>query len=918
MSLNLKSLIGKLNDTTRRTLEAAAGLCVSRTHYDIEIEHFLLKTLEAGDNDVSVLCRHFGADVPRLTASLQRTLDGFKAGNARSPAFAPSLVKLLLEGWNVASIEFEATKVRTGHVVLALVEHEDLFRPLRESAAELRRVQPESLRVHFAEITVNSPESVRAGEVGNGRAAGTGEPAPGDFAEAPGADRPAGKTPYLDQYTVNLTANARAGRIDPVLGRDAEVRQMIDILMRRRQNNPILTGEAGVGKTAVVEGFANRVAAGDVPPALQGVHVRTLDLALLQAGASVKGEFENRLKGLIEEVRSSSQPIILFIDEAHTMIGAGGQAGQNDAANLLKPALARGELRTIAATTWSEYKKYFEKDPALSRRFQVVKVEEPTEEVCCTMLRGLVATLERHHGLRIRDEAIVAAAKLSHRYLAGRQLPDKAVSVLDTACARLALMQNAQPAALEEVTRQIDALATQARILGREATLGVDHAEQLREIDTALAACAERVGQLTKQWHAERELVREIRAMEAQLEGAKPATEGAEGADNEAETPAASSADLRALEDKLAALQGETPMVRVAVDASVVAEVLAGWTGIPLGNMLKDELATVLSLDEHLRRRVIGQDGALAAIAKRILTSRASMEDPVKPQGVFLLVGPSGVGKTETAIALADLLYGGERNMVTINMSEFQEAHTVSTLKGSPPGYVGYGEGGVLTEAVRRRPYSVVLLDEVEKAHPDVLELFFQVFDKGRMEDGEGREIDFRNTIILLTSNAASGTLMKLAADPETMPDAEGMLSALRPELNKIFKPAFLGRLQVIPYFPVRDEVLRQIITLKLGKIERRLRETHRIRLDWDTGLVDTVAQRCTEVESGARNVDNILSNTVLPELSREILSRLAEGRTVDGVRIAAEAGALQYTWSEPAAMIPVAHSGQTAAQVIR
>ncbi|MGI4831082.1 MAG: type VI secretion system ATPase TssH, partial [Janthinobacterium lividum] len=891
MSLNLKSLIGKLNEPTRNMLEAAAGLCVSRTHYDIEIEHFLLKAIETGNNDVTAICRHFGLETARLSSSLQRSLDGFKAGNARSPAFSPSLVKVLLEGWTVASIEYGASKVRTGHLVLALVGNEDLARLMRESAPELRRVEAEALRTEFATITSSSPEAAGSRAGTDGEAAAEAEGSRG--AETAGGATPAGKTPYLDQYTVDLTANARAGRIDPVLGRDAEVRQMVDILMRRRQNNPILTGEAGVGKTAVVEGFANRVAAGDVPPALQGVHVRTLDLALLQAGASVKGEFENRLKGLIKEVRSSPEPIILFIDEAHTMIGSGGQAGQNDAANLLKPALARGELRTIAATTWSEYKKYFEKDPALSRRFQVVKVEEPTEEVCCTMLRGLAGTLERHHGLRIRDEAIIAATKLSHRYLAGRQLPDKAVSVLDTACARLALTQNAQPAALEEVTRTIDALETRQRILLREAALGVDHAEPLTEIETQLAKGAERREVLTRQWQAERELVAEIRALQAKLEEREHGLNGAGGA-------AVSSTDLQALEEQLATLQGETPMVRVAVDASVVAEVLAGWTGIPLGNMLKDELATVLSLDKHLQGRVIGQDHAMSAIAKRILTSRASMEDPVKPQGVFLLVGPSGVGKTETAIVLAELLYGGERNMITINMSEFQEAHTVSTLKGSPPGYIGYGEGGVLTEAVRRRPYSVVLLDEVEKAHPDVLELFFQVFDKGRMEDGEGREIDFRNTIILLTSNAASGTLMKLAADPETMPNQDGMLAALRPELNTIFKPAFLGRLQVIPYFPVRDEVLRQIIRLKLGKIERRMLATHRIRLGWDSSLIETIAGRCTEVESGARNVDNILSNTMLPELSREILGLMAEGRLVEGVQVSADDGVLRYAWSEP------------------
>lgn len=894
MSLNLKSLIGKLNDTTRSTLEGAAGLCVSRTHYDIEIEHFLLKALESKDNDVAAICRHFRVDVPRLTTNLRRTLDGFKAGNARTPAFAPSLVKCLLTGWTVASVEFEVTRVRTGHLLLALVSEEDLARRIRESAGELLlQVKAEALRVDFNRVVEGSRET-------NATATEQSEQDTLDSSgvDHAGADPGNGKQPFLEQYTRDLTASARAGKVDAVLGRDAEIRQMIDILMRRRQNNPILTGEAGVGKTAVVEGFAQRVAAGDVPPALRDVQVRSLDLALLQAGASVKGEFESRLKGLIEEVRSSPQPIILFIDEAHTMIGAGGQAGQNDAANLLKPALARGELRTVAATTWSEYKKYFEKDPALSRRFQVVKVDEPGEEVCCTMVRGLVAAMEKHHGLRIRDEAVVAAVKLSHRYLAERQLPDKAVSVLDTACARLALTQNAQPAALEAVSREIDALETQQRILERETALGADHQERLREIAAALKASAETRSALQTRWDAEQRLVSAILETEKHLSA--PQVDAAE----QNGTVRKTAADLRALEDELKTLQGESPMVRAAVDASVVAEVLAGWTGIPLGNMLKDELATVLSLDEHLKRRVIGQDHALSSIAQRILTTRAGMEDPVKPQGVFLLVGPSGVGKTETAIALADLLYGGERNMITINMSEFQESHTVSTLKGSPPGYVGYGEGGVLTEAVRRRPYSVVLLDEVEKAHPDVLELFFQVFDKGRMEDGEGREIDFRNSIILLTSNAASGTLMKLAADPETMPNAEGLTAALRPELNKIFKPAFLGRLQVIPYFPVRDEVLKEIVRLKLRKIAARMRSTHRIALDWDPSLVDTVAARCTEVESGARNVDNILSNSMLPELSRELLERMADSRPAERVKVSAENGTLRYQWSQPAVAV--------------
>jgi type VI secretion system protein VasG len=886
MSTNLKALIGKLNDTSRRVLEAAAGLCVARTHYDIEIEHYLLKALDGSDNDVAAILKHFGVDRSRLTSELERSLDNLKSGNARSPAFSPTVVKMLAEAWTVASIDFDAGSVRTGFTLLALLGNEDLARVAREIGKELQRIPPEGLRASFYDIVGSSNETeIALG--GSGASRDTGSAA--DHDGAPAAGR--GKTPHLDQYTVNLTANAKAGKIDPVLGRDQEVRQMIDILMRRRQNNPILTGEAGVGKTAVVEGFANRVVSGDVPPALQGVHLHSLDLALLQAGAGVKGEFENRLKGLINEVKSSTEKIILFIDEAHTMIGAGGAAGQNDAANLLKPALARGELRTIAATTWSEYKKYFEKDPALARRFQVVKVEEPTEDVACTMLRGIVGVLEKHHGLRILDEAITATVRLSHRYIAGRQLPDKAVSVLDTACARLSLGQNSTPPRIEDILRRVDALEVQKRVLEREVNIGADHAEGLLEIETQIAAAKEELASLQTQFEKEKALVTRIRELQTGIES-KGEPEGAA-----ASKPGESQKELTALEAELDALQGERGMIRVSVDAQIVGEVISAWTGIPLGKMVKDEIATVLTLDDHLKKRVIGQDHALSAIAQRIVTSRANLDDPVKPVGVFLLVGPSGVGKTETAIALSDILYGGERNMITINMSEFQEAHTVSTLKGSPPGYVGYGEGGVLTEAVRRRPYSVVLLDEVEKAHPDVLELFFQVFDKGRMEDGEGREIDFRNTIILLTSNAATDTLMKLCADPETMPNGDGLLLAMKPELNKIFKPAFLGRLLIVPYFPVRDEALKQIIRLKLGKIRRRLMETHKITLNYDDVLLNEVAARCTEVESGARNVDNILSNTMLPDLSRQILGRLAEGESSEQVTVSVKDGALTYDW---------------------
>lgn len=896
----MKPLVGRLNPTTRKALEDAVGLCVSQTHFNLEVEHFLSKLLEATDTDFAIIIKTFGVDRSRLAAEISASLERMKRGNARGPSYTPTLVKALSEAWTIGSLEFGGTQIRSGFVILALAASEELSRLMRDFSKEFQKIEPESLRKQLPAILEDSLEFVAQPAAAAAAAAGG----------APGS-KPGGKTPNLDQFTVNLTENAKNGKIDNVLGRDFEIRQIVDILTRRRQNNPILTGEAGVGKTAVVEGFALRITQGDVPPVLRNVTVRTLDLALLQAGAGVKGEFENRLKGLIEEVKSSPIPIILFIDEAHTMIGAGGAAGQNDAANLLKPALARGELRTIAATTWSEYKKYFEKDPALARRFQVVKVEEPDEIKCQVMLRGLVPALEKHHNVRILDEGLIAAVKFSHRYLADRQLPDKAVSVLDTACARLSLSQNATPPALEDAIREIDDCAVQMRVLERESALGADHAERLAGIAKLKVAAEARKVELEARWGKERELVNRIRELRAKLEDAKTGTvvevpqAVAAGAAPAAAPVAAAAlpmdpqavrAELDRLNAELEVLQGENPLMRVSVDAHIVGDVVSGWTGIPIGKMLKDEVESVLSLEKHLGRRVIGQDHALAAISERIRTSKAGMEDPSKPIGVFLLVGPSGVGKTETALALADLLYGGDRNMITINMSEFQEAHTVSTLKGSPPGYVGYGEGGVLTEAVRRRPYSVVLLDECEKAHPDVLELFFQVFDKGMMEDGEGREIDFKNTIIILTSNAGTDTLMKLTADPETMPSPEGLVKALKPELNKIFKPAFLGRLVIVPYFPVRDEALKQIVRLKLGKIQRRLHETHKIALTHDEALVEEVARRCTEVESGARNVDNILTNTLLPEISRRILGRLAERQKPAPIQVTiGENGAFVY-----------------------
>ena len=887
MGLNLRSLIAKLNDSARLALEASAGFCLSRTHYDVEIEHYLMKLLDSSDGDFAFILKQFGVDKSRLSAELTRSLDKLKSGNARTPALSPSLLKMFTQAWTIGSIDFESTRIRTGYTILALVSDEELARIVREVSKELQKIQADSLKKDFLAIVANSVESE--------------EMAAEEAAAPEGAKRPGagGKTPNLDQYTVNLTENARQGKVDPVLARDSEIRQVIDILTRRRQNNPILVGEAGVGKTAVVEGFALRIAQGDVPPVLKNVTVRTLDLALLQAGAGVKGEFENRLKGLINEVKNSPTPIILFIDEAHTMIGAGGQAGQNDAANLLKPALARGELRTVAATTWSEYKKYFEKDPALARRFQLVKVEEPTETQCALMLRGVVPTLEKHHKVRILDEGLLAGVKLSHRYLPDRQLPDKAISVLDTACARLALGQNSTPPAIEDSIRTLEDLAVQTRILGREAAAGADHAERLADIAEKRTKTEAYLNELNGRWEKERDLVTRIREIRSQLETgnapapapppaaeAAPAAAGAVVAVPPAPDPEQLRAQLAGLNDELAVMQGETPLLRVCVDAQIIGEVVSAWTGIPVGKMLKDEIATVLKLEQHLGARVIGQDHALAGISQRVRTARAGLDDPGKPVGVFLLVGPSGVGKTETALALSDLLFGGERNLISINMSEFQEAHTVSTLKGSPPGYVGYGEGGVLTEAVRRRPYSVVLLDEVEKAHPDVLEIFFQVFDKGNMEDGEGRSIDFKNNIIILTTNACTDQMMKLVADAETAPSPRALIEALKPDLNKIFKPAFLGRLVLIPYYPVRDEALKQIIRLKLGKIQRRILENHKVKLTYDDAFLNEVANRCTEVESGARNVDNILTNSLLPDISRKILGSMAEGEKLTAISV--------------------------------
>jgi type VI secretion system protein VasG len=879
-AIDLKQLVARLNDTCRRALEAAAGLTLSRTHYNVEIEHWLVKLADRADGDMAAILRHYEVDNARFLTDLNRSLEKMKTGNGRAPSLAPEITDLVKQAWLFASLEQGSGKIRSGHLLWALLADETLARSARDASGQLLKIQPDLLKRDFAAIVANSTEGAESGTLvtqsaEEGGGAGTSE----------GGVPRTGGGGALEQFTIDLTAQAKAGKIDPILGRDSEIRQVIDILTRRRQNNPIMTGEAGVGKTAVVEGFAIRLASGDVPPALKGVTLRTLDLGLLQAGAGMKGEFENRLRGVIDEVKASPKPIILFIDEAHTMIGAGGAAGQNDAANLLKPALARGELRTIAATTWAEYKKYFEKDAALTRRFQVVKVEEPSEPIAIAMIRGLVATLEKHHNVRILDQAVSEAVRLSARYIPSRQLPDKAVSLIDTACARVSMSQAAIPPAIEDRERRISLIDTEVAILEREMASGENHAERRDALLAERTVKASELVALRERWEQEKVLASEITATRDKIESKE------DTADKDAlrEVLTATSAKLRAL-------QGEEPLIYPVVDGVAVGEVVAGWTGIPMGRMQSNEIRTVLNLRETMEKRIVGQSHALEAVAQAIQTSRAGLTDPRKPIGVFLMVGTSGTGKTETALTLADLLYGGEQNMTVINMTEFKEEHKVSLLMGSPPGYVGYGEGGVLTEAVRRRPYSVILLDEMEKAHPGVQDIFFQVFDKGNMKDGEGRDIDFKNTVIIMTSNAATDLITRLCADPDTMPDAAGLAEALMPELMKTFKPAFLGRVTLVPYFPLSPDIIKKIVGLQLNRVRRRVRETYGAEFLWDDALIDTIAARCTETSSGARNVEKILSRTLLPELSAEVLSRLAEGNAIDSITVGVDtAGSFQY-----------------------
>jgi type VI secretion system protein VasG len=862
-------LFGKLNPALYQALEGATAFCKLRGNPYVELVHWMHQILQCQDSDLHRIARGFDLDLAQLQSDLTAELDRLPAGAGSVSDLSEHIDHAVERAWVLGSLRYGAARIRSGHLLAGLVTTYALRHVLLGMSPQFSRIEPDKLLAQMGEMTQDSPESATDAAAGDAQA----------VAAAQG-----GNLAALERFAVDLTAKARAGAIDPVSGRDEEIRQIVDVLMRRRQNNPLLAGEAGVGKTAVVEGLALRLAAGDVPPPLRDVSLYLLDIGLLQAGAGVKGEFEQRLRGVIDEVQASERPIVLFIDEIHTLVGAGGAVGTGDAANLLKPALARGQLRTIGATTWSEYKKHIEKDPALSRRFQVVQVHEPDEARAFGMLRGLAETLQTHHGVLLLDEAITAAVSLSHRYIPARQLPDKAVALLDTACARVAISQHAVPPALEDARRRIQALETAQRIARRELHLGAGDAQRLERLVAEYADATQAEQALAARWETERALAAKVFALRQALDQATAA-----------EQAAARQALAR---ETLALSQREAPMIHVSVDAAAVAAVVADWTGIPVGRMVRDEAQAVLALADTLEKRVIGQRDGLEAVARRIQTSRARLTDPDKPVGVFLLCGPSGVGKTETALALAEALYGGEQNLITINMSEFQEPHTVSTLKGAPPGYVGYGEGGVLTEAVRRRPYSVVLLDEVEKAHADVHEIFFQVFDKGWMEDGEGRYIDFRHAVIILTSNVGTDRIAALCRDPALMPDAEGLAAALREPLLQAFPAALLGRLVAVPYLPLSDAMLARIVELQFERVRRRLQAHHGVELDVAADATALVVARCTEVESGARMVDAILTNTVLPQISRELLGASMQDRRLRRVRLSADAGEFRYDYA--------------------
>jgi len=867
VEIDIKVLIGRLNPYCKRALETSAGTCVSRTNYEVTVEHLLHAFVEDTSSDIRVILKHFGVDAGALKKGLLETIEQAKTGNASRPVFSPILMEWFKQGWSQASLDLDLGAISSGVLLLTL-----LSSPSRYCVGDylelLETISAQALKEQYADLLSDSPE------------AAFGAPAPA------GASPSSADGSALARFTVDFTQKAREGKIDPVFGRDREIRQMIDILARRRKNNPMAVGEPGVGKTAVVEGLALRIVEGDVPDVLANVALISLDMGLLQAGASVKGEFENRLKGVIEEIKASPTPIVLFIDEAHTLIGAGGAAGGGDAANLLKPALARGELRTVAATTWSEYKKYFEKDAALARRFQVVKLDEPSVEVTITMLRGLARLYEKSHGVLIRDEAVVAAAELGSRYISGRNQPDKGVDLVDTSAARVKIALTTKPPELQDLERTLQTLERELKVHERDQlTGGPDVHERIEAVRELLAETEQQRETLQARWELERAAAEKViglrQALKIGVDFGDDEPEQDEAATKDAaateDTPKPSAEDLQEALDALRELQGRDPMVPIEVTADVVAQVVANWTGIPLGKMIQDQAATLLAFEKHLGERIKGQDQALEVLGKGFRSAKAGLKDPSTPIGVYLFVGPSGVGKTETALGVADLMFGGERFTTTVNMSEFQEKHTVSRLIGSPPGYVGYGEGGMLTEAVRQHPYSVVLLDEVEKADRDVMNLFYQVFDKGMLSDGEGREINFKDTVIFMTTNLATDEIMQACpADGET-PDLETLVATIRPLLSAYFKPALLARMTIVPFYPLRGEILKDIARLKLAKVQRRLMQSHQMEMLIDDGVVDAIAARCTEVETGARNVDHIIAGSLLPQISTALLEQMGE-----------------------------------------
>ena len=869
MDISRQALFGRLNPTLFKAIESATAFCKLRGNPYVELVHWLHQLLQAPDGDIQRVLRHAGADLQTLESDLTRALSVLPAGATSISDFSFQIESAVERAWVYATLAFADDRVRGAYLLTALLKTPELRRTVLGISPQFAKVRADDLVESIPALVAQSPESTEAAYDGSGLAPAV----PGEASNvmAPGAS---GKS-ALARYCRDLTEDARTGHLDPVTGREHEIRTMTDILLRRRQNNPLITGEAGVGKTAVVEGLAQAIASGEVPPSLADVRLLSLDVGALLAGASMKGEFEARLKGVLEEAAKSPKPVILFVDEVHTLVGAGGQAGTGDAANLLKPALARGALRTIGATTWSEYKRHIEKDPALTRRFQVLQVMEPAEESAVAMVRGLAGTFEAHHKVLIRDEAVRAAVKLSHRYIPSRQLPDKAISLLDTACARVALSLHAPPTAVELQRQRLAAAEAEAALLAKEAAFGRPNNRRIADVENTIREIKAELAQAEARWQQEAALATGVLAQRQVIVDS-----------SEVGTEDSACAALTALESELASVQGETPLLYTEVDEAVVAAIVADWTGIPVTRMVADEVMSVMALPQTLGARVIGQDHALVQLGERIQTARAQLTDPNKPVGVFLLVGPSGVGKTETALALADALYGGEQNLVTINLSEFQESHTVSTLKGAPPGYVGYGEGGVLTEAVRRCPYSVVLLDEVEKAHPDVHEIFYQVFDKGYMEDGEGRHIDFKNTILLLTSNAGSDLLASLCDDPTLMPEPAALRDALMPELRKVFPAAFLGRLVVVPYLPLAAENLGRIVRLHLDRVVTRMREQHDIALSYGDAVVSHIVERCPVGETGARHLISFIEQVIQPQLAKLWLGALAEKRQLLAIDI--------------------------------